>query len=376
VSLKVPSPSQLGHPGPGSHPSPSNPPTNHPPGGQGGAVSALRITPDLVHSAAARLVSQSNPNVEVAARRLVATAPDHGIDLSLIWGTVEPRQGRRPSKVRQACMAVLGAGRTAMLFISEPAASGDFGDPARALAERVACIDAACAHLGREMGERVAIAQALPDPAETWSVDALNAANFIKVGDLSYLRREGAPLPRTPASGKGRTPLAAIETGAELEPGLTVSRLNDLDEASADDVLLEALENSYTDTLDCPELCGLRETRDVLASHKDTGDYDPRSWWLLFLHGRPHGCALFSDCPELRCAELVYLGLSPRLRGRGLGRLMLCKGLEEVRRRHPAWAMTLAVDHRNTPALRLYASMGFKAFGERVALVRPVGGKK
>jgi ribosomal protein S18 acetylase RimI-like enzyme len=335
----------------------------------------IRIPPELRLSAAGRLVSQSNPSIETAAKRLVASAPEHGIDLSLIWGTVEPRQGRKMAKVRQACMAVLGAGRTAMLFISEPAPGGDFGDPARALTERVATINAACAHLGRELGNRVAIAQALPDPAESWSVESLTAAGFTKVGDLSYLRREAGPLPRAQGARGARTriPLSSIETGATIEPGLTVSRASDLDEAIVDRILLEALDRSYIDTLDCPELCGLRETRDVLASHRDTGEFDPRTWWVLFFKGAPHGCALFSDCPELRCAELVYLGLSPQLRGRGLGRLMLCKGLEELQHRHPLWSMTLAVDHRNTPALRLYASLGFAAFGERVAMVRPIG---
>jgi ribosomal protein S18 acetylase RimI-like enzyme len=338
----------------------------------------VRITPELYLSAAARLVSQTNPNIETAAKRLVASAPEHGIDLSLIWGTVEPRQGRRGPRIRQACLAVLGAGRTAMLFISEPAAGGDFGDPVRALSERVGAIDAACIHLGREFGERVAIAQALPDPAESWSVEALNTAGFIKVGDLSYLRRDGAPLARanTPTnSRKPKVSLSSIDTGTVLEPGLTVSRLSDLDEAATDAVLLEALEYSYIDTLDCPELCGLRETRDVLASHQDTGEFDPRTWWVLFQRGQPRGCALFSNCPELHSAELVYLGLAPELRGRGLGQLMLSKGLEELRQQHPTWAMTLAVDHRNGPALRLYASLGFKPFGERVALVRPVRGK-
>jgi ribosomal protein S18 acetylase RimI-like enzyme len=160
-----------------------------------------------------------------------------------------------------------------------------------------------------------------------------------------------------------------------LEQGPTVSRLSDLDEAATEDVLLEALNHSYIDTLDCPELCGLRETRDVLASHRDTGEFDPRTWWVLFLKGQARGCALFSNCPELHSAELVYLGLAPDLRGRGLGRLMLSKGLDELRQQHPTWAMTLAVDHRNGPALRLYASLGFKPFGERVALVRPVRGK-
>ncbi len=126
MNLKVPNPSQLG----------SNPPANPAGAGQNGVGAVVRITPDLALSAAGRLVSQSNPNIETAAKRLVASAPEHGIDLSLIWATLEPRQGRKAPKVRQACLAVLGAGRTAMLFISEPAPGGDFGDPARALEER------------------------------------------------------------------------------------------------------------------------------------------------------------------------------------------------------------------------------------------------
>src|SRR3954468_272901 len=77
----------------------------------GAPIPAVRITSDLAVAAAARLVSQSNTDIETAARRLVASAPEHGIDLSLIWGTVEGARAKR--KVRQACLVVLGAGRTA-----------------------------------------------------------------------------------------------------------------------------------------------------------------------------------------------------------------------------------------------------------------------
>ena len=94
--------------------------------------------------------------------------------------------------------------------------------------------------------------------------------------------------------------------------------------------LIEALDKSYEDTLDCPELCGVRTTEDVLASHKATGDFDPEHWWLVQLDGRPEGCVLMSRCPDQGALELVYLGLSTALRGRGLGRLLLDRAIRSA----------------------------------------------
>ena len=315
-----------------------------------GRPSAVRISPDLALAAATRLVSQATTDIEGAARRLVASAPSHGIDLSLIWATLDQRR-----RVRQACLAVPGAGRTAMLFLSEPEPAGD--DPA-ALDERVAALDAACGHLGNEPSRRVHIAQALPDPTEPWFVDALTAAGFTQVGHLAYLRRPAGPLPR--------------RAKFDLPPGITLTKVSELARSKVDPLLVTAMDRSYIDTLDCPELCGLRETKDILASHKDTGKFDPSTWWLVCKDGEPHGCALFSAVPDAASCELVYLGLSPEVRGQGLGKHLLAMGLEELRRKHASWPMTLAVDKRNAPALHLYGALGFRSFGDRIAFVRPV----
>ena len=76
----------------------------------------------------------------------------------------------------------------------------------------------------------------------------------------------------------------------------------------------KALERSYVDTLDCPELCGLRVVDDVLESHRSVGVFDPGMWWLVMAEDEPEGCMLLSACPEQNAVELVYLGISPRLR--------------------------------------------------------------
>ena len=72
---------------------------------------------------------------------------------------------------------------------------------------------------------------------------------------------------------------------------------------------------SYLDTLDCPALCGLRTTADVLESHKHAGAWDPAIWWIIQREGRPEGCMLLSETAEHDAVELVYIGLGPEARG-------------------------------------------------------------
>ena len=137
--------------------------------------------------------------------------------------------------------------------------------------------------------------------------------------------------------------------------------------------LIRALDRTYEATLDCPELCGLRDTADVLESHRSTGVFDPALWWLVFLNEQPHGCMLLNRCPDHGTVELVYLGLSPELRSRRIGSRLLELGLAAIDSTGGT-PITCAVDLRNAPALRLYGRLGFREFGRRVALVRPIGG--
>lgn len=202
----------------------------------------------------------------------------------------------------------------------------------------------------------IRLAQALPEPDEPWAVTAFVDAGFRRVGDLVYMRR-----PFT-------EPLAP---GDETWPdGVAIRRVTGFDADRA--ALIEALDKTYRDTLDCPELCGLRETADVLDSHRATGIFDPGLWWVVTLKGRPQGCILLARAPEHRSVELVYLGLSPELRGRGMGAKLLRLGLSHLGADVDADFMACAVDLRNAPALRLYERFGFREFGRRVALVRAI----
>lgn len=342
MSQTVPAPSDLGQEDP--------PPT------------VERIGRDLYLATAMRLVSQQNPDLEHAGRRLVATAPTHGIDLSMAFATVD-RAGRRPS-VRQCCLVVPGSGRTCMTFVSEPPPGGDPGGRTVGVRERTACLREACAWLEATMPERVRVAQCLPEPRETWTIDAANAAGFISVGTLAYMRRELG----------GKRDAGLKSPPPPLPAGVRIRRLSEARDIG-DVALAACLDRTYEGTLDCPELCGLRLTCDILDSHKAVGVFDPTLWWLAF-DGEdpiPAGCMLLNRCPEQRTIELVYIGLGTSLRGRGLAKTMMLTGLREINQHHTGWTCTCAVDHRNTPARRLYDALGFTAFTDRIALVRPLG---
>jgi len=351
----------------------------------------VRATPELFLAAACRIVSQKTPDIEHAARRLVQASGKHGIDLSLVWATVEPlhvKPLRR--KVRQAALAVLGKGKTAMMFVSEPPPEGDSDGLTIGNIERAACIRAACDYFGSEVvtsetadeansarrspteGLDIRIAQALPDPAEPWAVEAFQGAGFISAGTLLYLRAGAsnfladAALPtQRSASREGLWEGFALKSHDEL--------VREFGEVATERLFIEALDGSYEDTLDCPELCGMRATADVLQSHRATGQFDGRLWWALLEGEGAVATLMLNPCPEQRTVELVYLGLSPRARGRGLGRRLLVMGLRKACASRGGWDVACAVDERNVPARKLYDVMGFQVFGRRCAMVYLVG---
>lgn len=347
-------------------PIPALPPTA--PDALGGtAISAELIPPELWAAAGSRLVGQSLPDVEIAGQRLVDAAPEVGLDFNLCWGVIDPNANAKP-RVRQACLGVLSEGRTGMMFLSEPPRNGDPGGAARGAAERAACIEAACAGLLARFPGRVQLAQALPDPAEAWALSAYKRAGFTHITTLHSLRRPAVV--RMDAKLRGLMVLAPAHSWPK---GVRVARADEVG-TDADRLLLQALEATYEQTLDCPELCGMRTTEDVLASHKAAGTFDPALWWLLELDGKPEGCCLITASPAQRALELVYLGLSPRVRGLGLGKRLLALGIAHSTAHHRAWPVHCAVDQRNAPARKLYERFGFEETGRREALVRVLGG--
>jgi len=298
--------------------------------------------------AASRLVQGTHTERRAAARRLLERGAEFGIDDSLIWATLDG--SGKPSEV---CLAVPGSGRTATVFLSIPRESPE---SSQAVRERAGALDAACRWLASQHPSPVSIAQHLPEPGDRWAIDACELAGFTMISTLSYLARPNGPVvaPSDPPAG------IRFESFASLD---------DLDEG--DRLLCDVLDASYRSTLDCPELCGLRRTEDVIDSHRAVGVWDPSTWWLVFEDRQPLGCALFNPCPTQHTIELVYLGLRPEIRGRGIGKALLAHALRAVSKR-PERRVTCAVDDRNSPAMSLYHSVGFAPFAHRAALVLPL----
>ncbi|MEM8757339.1 MAG: GNAT family N-acetyltransferase [Planctomycetota bacterium] len=272
-----------------------------------------------------------------------------GLDLSRCFGVVTP-SARGPVSVRQACVAVPGAGRTAMLLISRPAGSSTetHSETDTDHAARVACIKAAASAC---RPPEIHLVQALPSPEEPWADRALAEAGFVSAGELAYLERS-----RRSADARGPAP--------SWPEGITAAPIDRCPPA----MLRDALDASYEDTLDCPELFGLRSTDDIIESHRAVGTPHRGLWQIFTDADGACGCMMVSETADAGVSELVYLGLARRVRGRGLASCALRSailGMELL----GIQRLVCAVDRRNTPARRLYEKLGFREFSSRHAYV-------
>ena len=128
------------------------------------------------------------------------------------------------------------------------------------------------------------------------------------------------------------------------------------------------LSETYVDSRDCPELTDLRTAADALAAHRVSGRFVPELWELALIDGEPSACLLLAEMAHGSTLEVVYMGVVPRCRGRGLGELLLRRALQQARTRHIK-RLTLAVDARNAPAITVYERVGFRPVGRRDAYV-------
>ncbi|MFP4054900.1 MAG: N-acetyltransferase family protein, partial [Phycisphaerae bacterium] len=139
-------------------------------------------------------------------------------------------------------------------------------------------------------------------------------------------------------------------------------------ELYSDDALAELVAATYVDTLDCPGLSELRDVRDALAGHRDTGIYTPEHWRVAEQDGRLAGFAAVNETIDGE-AEVVYLGVVPAFRGAGLGTWLtrkLCQQATEA----GLSGIRLAVDSRNEPARRAYRQAGFRFSKSREAYIK------
>jgi len=197
--------------------------------------------------------------------------------------------------------------------------------------------------------------QALLPPSDKALRAAFLGAGFAELSVLQYLEKALTPddVPVRPLPGWS-------EPGCQIEP---------FDENKVQDwhsLILATYERS----LDCPELTGLRQIDDIIAGHRGAGIFTPDRWLMLRHQSRPAAVVMLCENPLRPALEIVYTGVHPGFRGRGLGRYMVGLALSlAFRGGFPA--VTLAVDERNRPARAIYQAAGFEYAGARRALIRP-----
>lgn len=292
-----------------------------------------RVRPDEIEAAIRVLVRGDR----AAAKRFLDYARATRLDLDQTWVVRNADGG-----IDFTALAAPAAGRTAMVFGTRPNSKADVvlaGDLLAAVA--VGC---------RERG--VDLAQALIDPSDELEEAMFIAGGFRRLAQLDYLER---PVPRF-----GTIPSPELPSGVEIAPW-----------DGNEDELVELLERTYENTLDCPGLAGLRRTTDILAGHLASGTREPDWWHILRIDDVPSGVLLFNRGADRHSIELVYLGLAPTSRGRGLGKTLLTFGLAALDG-DDARVVVLAVDRENQPAVRLYRRAGFRHSVRRTAMVRPL----
>ncbi|MCE9591608.1 MAG: GNAT family N-acetyltransferase [Planctomycetes bacterium] len=301
----------------------------------GGPAEHRRVTADEQRVALALLLVGRNRPYDPAVDQFMTFAAEQGLSLSELWAAFV-----RGEAVASA-LVTPSAGRTGMLFMSPP-----LGESMRPIES--ALIRTACA---AQDPRNVRLIQALLDPNQNAHRATVQAAGFTHLSTLIYMQ---GPIPRP-----RHTP--------ELESGLEVHAWSQ----AARPIFAENILASYESTLDCPGLLGLRHIDDILAGHMASGVFTPELWAAVTHRGRPVGVALVNLAQQRDTAELVYLGLCPPWRGRGIGRQLLNRAMALASARQ-ATTMVLAVDDRNAPALRLYGSMRFAPTTQKVAMIFPV----
>ena len=266
-------------------------------------------------------------------RNFLEYANERGIDLGLL------HVAEQAGKLALAALPIISPGRTALMFASPPASRSQ--EP---VASRV--IDTVC----REAAHKnVQLVQVLLDPSDDTSRRVYAGADFHPMAELIYL--QGSP---------------RHDTAPPVLPPLF--RWVSYSDA-VHSHFVKTIAASYCDSLDCPALNGVREMKDVIDGHKSSGIFDPRHWLLLCEGDRPVGVLLVASTGHDGIMELIYTGLLPEARRRKLGEILIRQAMALVVSEKQE-RLSLAVDAKNVPALKLYYRNGLSRILTKLAMMR------
>lgn len=259
-----------------------------------------------------------------------------GINLSDIW--LVDRRGC----IAWAVLPVVSPGRTMVLF-SPPHVAPTLQDTVGPdLVGRV---------IAEFWSRGIQLAQVLIDPGDESVIHLYQRCGFQRLAELLYLSRDLRRMAGPVLPGDYRIVSYSPEQHA---------------------LFAQTISATYTESLDCPALNGRRGIEDIILGHKAVGNFDPATWFVLLDGDEALGISLLNRSPHSEAMELVYFGLVPGARGKRIGDLLMQHAFHASIAAN-ARQITLAVDSRNVPALKLYRRHGLKQVCSRVALMRDLG---
>jgi ribosomal protein S18 acetylase RimI-like enzyme len=199
------------------------------------------------------------------------------------------------------------------------------------------------------------IGQSLLETDQDEQSEELDRHGFPRLTDLVFMNRSVPALPED------------AEADARSDENLWASE--PFDEPTNGAEFAALVEQTYESTCDCPELNGTRDGWESLESHRQAGTHRPELWRLFRHEGQPAGLLLLTEHPPESVWEVVYFGIAPRFRGMGFGKRVLEAGID-LARKSEILEIVLAVDVRNSPAMRLYDELNFAQFDRRIVHAR------
>ncbi|HAA44774.1 MAG: acetyltransferase [Halomonas sp. 54_146] len=194
------------------------------------------------------------------------------------------------------------------------------------------------AAIGWAKQQRLSVVKTVLEANERQTAALLEANGFPKVVSLHYLSASTQTVLNAPA----------VEAATHFTPVKEV----------APERLEAVLGQVAQGSLDCPELQGRFTAQQALQGFYRQDAHAPAQWYLVRCEGEDAGVLLLAPHPEANHWEVMYMGLAPAWRGRGLGKHVVNEALRQAANAGVE-EVILAVDKRNTPAQALYQRAGF-----------------
>lgn len=291
------------------------------------------------------LTGRADPN-QPAVDHFINFTHQQKLSLEGLWAAYD---GQAPL---YALLIIEGIGKTAVLFTS-PILTAQQVKLASDAIEAVARI--------QDPGQ-IRLIQVLLEPTQRREEQALSQAGFSRLAQLTYMRRSTLGSSHSADHiEQASEPTAHIECDGRALTAMTWHE-------DRHDAFARAIDASYLETKDCPELVGVRDIDDIIAGHMAVGRFDPGLWSVYYQDDQPAAVMLLNRLIDRAELELVYLGLSPAFRGKGLATRLMQHALA-LARAHNDSGIHLAVDQNNEPAMKLYKGLGFRATGRKVAMI-------